>query len=149
MVCGGGCLSSHSIPYRPEYLVLYRPVGLSSLWRPDGKIHISHYPPFRLAVFALAAHKKGVFLPHRAGIPLQKEHKKAATAAFLCVVVFWSSVLCYGYWFSLTATAALRLCFGFWLGFGWLGFGSSCLLLLLCLATYHRHDYHLIAIGSK
>jgi len=61
MVCGGGCLSSHSIPYRPEYLVLYRPVGLSSLWRPDGKIHISHYRPFRLAVFALAAHKKGVF----------------------------------------------------------------------------------------
>jgi len=142
MVCGGGCLSSHSIPYRPEYLVLYRPVGLSSLWRPDGKIHISHYPPFRLAVFALAAHKKGVFLPHRAGIPLQKEHKKAATAAFLCVVVFWSSVLCYGNWLSLMATATLRLCFG-------LPCLSVLFLLLISTLAHHRHNHHLAAIVTK
>jgi hypothetical protein len=34
---------------------------------------------------ALATHKKGYSTPRRAGIPLQKKHKKAATAAFLCV----------------------------------------------------------------
>jgi hypothetical protein len=39
---------------------------------------------------ALATHKKGVFPPQRAEIPLLQKigHKKAATAAFLCVVVF-------------------------------------------------------------
>jgi len=108
-----------------------------------------HFSPFSDCFCPCHAQTKRGLPAQGKETPLQKMHKKATTAAFLCVVVLCSSVLCYGYCFSFTATAALRLCFGFWLGFGWLGFGSGCLLLLLCLATYHRHYYHLIAIGSK
>jgi len=74
----------------------------------------NHFSPF----LALATHKKGVVLPHTGqGLPpLQKMHKKATTAAFLCVVVFVvkRSVVLLLYIPYATATfSRLRLCFRF------------------------------------
>ena len=73
----------------------------------------NHFPPF----LALATHKKGIVLtPHRARTtPLQKMHKKATTAAPLCVVVFVvkRSVVLLLYISYATATfCRLRLRFG-------------------------------------
>jgi len=63
-------------------------VGVSSLGRRDGKIHIPHYPPFRLAISALATQKGDIPTHTGQGYPLQKAQKGGYPAAFLCVVVF-------------------------------------------------------------
>ena len=99
---------------------------------------------------ALATHKKGVFHATQGRNTPTKKHKKAATPPPSCAWLFLcSSVLCYGYWFSFTAAAALWLHFRFARLSFWLGLGCSFLLLYLCLAGHHRHYYHLITIGSK
>jgi len=61
-------------------------VGVSSLGRRGGKIHIPHLAPFCLYLPKLGKQKRGL-LAQGKETPLQKMHKKAATAAFLCVVV--------------------------------------------------------------
>ena len=101
--------------------------------------------------------QKGVS-PHRAGIPpYKKRHKKAACAAFVCVVLFGQafSFGLYGYWFFCLAFPLWllgfdnRFRFGYrldLLGFGVLGFwlwlGGLCLnIWLLATSGQHRH-YH-------
>jgi hypothetical protein len=80
----------------------------------------NHFFPF----LALATHKKGVSHATQGRNTPTKKHKKAATAASLCVVVFGQTLLCYGYWFSLTAALRLFrfryyfLSFGYYPSFG-------------------------------
>ena len=70
----------------------------------------NHFSPF----LALATHKKGVFHATQGRNTPTKKHKKAATPPPLCAWLFLcSSVLCYGYWFFFTDTAALWLRFRF------------------------------------
>jgi len=117
MVCGDGYLSPYSTPRRPEYLVVCKLAGVSSLERRDGKIHISHYPLFRLAIFALMTQKGYPPTPHRARIPLQKSTKRRLPPPSCAWLFLCSSVLMLWLYPSYaTATGSLlrlRLRFGF------------------------------------
>jgi len=108
MVCGDGYLSPYSTPRRPEYLVVCKLAGLSSLGRCDGKNHISLFPLLRVFL-PLPRTKKGHPAPLQGKIPLENGKKRRFLASF-CVALF---VVKRSYATATGSLLRLRLRFGF------------------------------------